>query len=128
RSLDALVRKERGLQPFARGMPGVQSLDIGAAIDEGEQAGRAGGGDAQGVGELDLVEAKQLAGCHRGTERADRTGRVESAPAQIAMTGTRRADGGLVAGNDSRKQRLAVGAARASDGERGRNDDAAAVG
>ncbi len=47
RAFDALLRQQRGLQALARGVAGVQALDVGAAIDEGEQPGRARGGDAR---------------------------------------------------------------------------------
>ena len=52
RALDALLGEQRRLQAFARGVAGVQPLDVAAAVDEGEQAGRARGRDAERMGEL----------------------------------------------------------------------------
>jgi len=55
---------------------GVQPLDVGAAVDECEQPGRARGGDAECVGELPGRESAQLAGGHDRTEYADRGVRI----------------------------------------------------
>ncbi len=52
RAFDALLGEQRGLQAFARGMAGVQPLDVGAAVDEGEQPGRARRRDAERIGEV----------------------------------------------------------------------------
>ena len=52
RPLHALLRQQRRLQSLARGVAGMQALDVGAAVDEGEQAGGAARRDAERVGEL----------------------------------------------------------------------------
>src|SRR5262249_1468314 len=41
RSLDTQLRKQRGLQALARGVSGVEALDVGATVDESEQPRRA---------------------------------------------------------------------------------------
>ena len=61
RAFDALLGEQRRLHSFARSMAGVQPLDVAAAVDEGEQAGGAGGRDAERVGALRGVEPAQLA-------------------------------------------------------------------
>jgi hypothetical protein len=58
------------------GGAGVQRLAHGAEV--GFQAGRLGGGDPEGDGELLVAEAKHAAGRGGGRERADRTGDVEA--------------------------------------------------
>ena len=63
RAFDALLRQQRRLQALARGVAGVQALDVGAAVDEGEQPGRARGRDAERVGELRGATAR--AACRR---------------------------------------------------------------
>ena len=107
RAFDALLGQQRRLQAFARGVAGVQPLDVAAAVDEGEQSGRARGRDAERVGELLGVEPAQLAGRHRRAERPDRAGRMEAALAQVGRAGARRGDVGLVAGDDRLDQRRA---------------------
>jgi hypothetical protein len=108
-------------------MSGVQPLDVGAAVDEGEQACRARGRDAERVGELRGVHAAQLAGRHGGAERADRAGRMEAAVAQVRRAGAGERDVGLVTGHHRFDQRGAGRAALVADAEDGGNDDAAAM-
>ena len=52
RALHAELGEQRGLDAFARGMAGVQALDVGAAVDEGEQAGGGARRDAERIGDL----------------------------------------------------------------------------
>ena len=60
RAFDALLGEQRRLQAFARGVAGVQALDVGAAVDEGEQPGRARGRDAERIGELRADSPRSL--------------------------------------------------------------------
>ena len=126
-ALDALLGEQRRLQPFARGVAGVQPLDVAAAVDEREQAGRARGRKAERMAELVGIEPAQLAGRHGGAERADRAGRMEAALAQVGRAGARERDRGLVTRHDGFDQRLAAGVLRVGDAERRRNDGAAAM-
>ena len=99
RAFDPLLRQQRGLQAFARGVAGVQALDVGAAVDEREQSGRARGGDPECVGKLPGREPAQLAGRHDRAEHSDRGRRMESALAQVGMARAPDRDLGLVAGD-----------------------------
>ena len=100
RALHAKLGQQRGLDAFARGVARVQSLDVGAAVDEREQAGGGARRDAERVGDLLRVEAAQLRDRDRRAERADRAGRMEAALAQVRRAGAREADRDLVAGDD----------------------------
>ncbi len=120
-----MFRQQRGLQPLARGVAGMQALDVGAAVDEGEQSRRARGGDAERVGELRLREAAQLAGGHDRAEHADRRGRMKSALAQVGMAGAADRDLGLVAGDHRLHQRAPPGAAVVTDRKQRRHHHAA---
>ena len=57
RALHAELGQQRGLDAFARGVAGVQALDVGAAVHEGEQAGGGARRDAERVGDLLGVES-----------------------------------------------------------------------
>ena len=107
RAFDPLLRQQRGLQAFARGVAGVQALDVGAAVDEREQSGRARGGDAECVGKLPGREPAQLAGRHDRAEHADRGRRMESALAQVGMARAPDRDLGFIAGDHGLDQRRA---------------------
>ena len=100
RAVHAKLGEQRGLDAFARGVAGVQALDVGAAIDEGEQAGGRARRDAERVGDLLRGESAQLGDRDRRAERADRAGRMEAALAQVGRAGAREADRDLVAGDD----------------------------
>ena len=112
RAVHAELGEQRGLDALARGVAGVQALDVGAAVDEGEQAGGGARRDAERVGDLLRVEAAQLGDRHRGAERADRAGRMEAALAQVGRAGAREADRDLVAG-DHRLDQLRAARSRA---------------
>ena len=105
RAFGALLGEQRRLHALARGVAGVQPLDVAAAGDEGEQPGGARRRDAERVGELLRVEPAQLGGRHRGAERPDRAGRMEAALAQVRRAGAGQADVGLVARDDRLDQR-----------------------
>src|SRR6202008_1849024 len=79
RAVHAELGEERRLDALARGVARMQALDVGAAVDEGEQAGGGPCRDAERVGDLLRREATQLRHRDRGAERADRAGRVEAA-------------------------------------------------
>src|SRR5436190_1764577 len=78
-AFDALVREQRGLQALARGVAGVQPLDVAAAVDEGEQPAGARGSEAERIRETHSGKRAELAGGRGRAEHADRGGRVESA-------------------------------------------------
>ena len=105
----------------------MQALDVGAAVDEGEQAGGGARRDAERVGDLLRVEAAQFRDRDRCAERADRAGRMEAALAQIRRAGAREADRDLVAGDDRLDQLRAADAALVADAERRRHHRAAAM-
>src|SRR5215471_11769662 len=49
RTLHALLGQQRCLKAFAGGVSGMQALDVGATVDESEQAGGAACGDTESV-------------------------------------------------------------------------------
>src|SRR5207237_3667670 len=105
---------------LARGVAGVQPLDVAAAVDEGEQPAGARGGEAERVRESVGRKGTELAGGCGRTELADRRGWVESALAQVGMAGAADRDHRLVAGDDRLHQRLAVAVAGAAGRKRRR--------
>ena len=127
RTLHAELGQQRRLDAFARGVAGVQALDVGAAVDEGEQAGGGARRDAERVGDLLRRKPAQLRDRDRGAERPDRAGRMEAALAQIGRAGAREADRDLIAGDHRLDDLRAARAALVADAERGRHDGAAAM-
>ena len=127
RAVHANLGKQRRLDALARGVAGVQALDVGAAVDEGEQAGGGARRDAERVGDLLRVEPAQLRDCDRRAERADRAGRMEAALAQIGRAGAREADRDFVASDDRLDDLRAARATLVADAERRRYDRAAAM-
>ena len=77
--------QQRRLHAFASGVAGMQPLDVGAAVDKGEQPARARAGDAQRVRERCAGQPAELAGRHRRAEHRDRAGRMEAAVTQLRM-------------------------------------------
>ncbi|MEI9805607.1 MAG: hypothetical protein WDN48_15870 [Pseudolabrys sp.] len=69
-------------------MAGVQPLDVGATVDEREQARRTAGRDAERVGNLDRRQIEQPCRGGGGAEHAGRAGRMKAALAEIGMAGT----------------------------------------
>jgi hypothetical protein len=100
RAFDALFGEQDGLQALARGVAGVQALDIAAAVDEGEQAAGARSGKPERVREPLGRERGEFAGGGGRAEHADRGGRMESALAQVGMAGAADGDHRLVARDD----------------------------
>src|SRR5260370_42681890 len=95
-----MLRQQRGLKALAGGVAGVQPLDVGAAIDEGEQAAGARRGKPERVCELLGGQRAELAGGRGRTEYADRGGRMESALAQLRVAGAADRDHRFVPGDD----------------------------
>ena len=122
---DALLGKQRRLKSFARGVAGMQALDIAAAIDEGEQAGGAARGQADGVGDPRRRQSAQLGDRGRGAEHCAGAGRMKAALAQIGMAGASDGDRGLVARDHGLDQCPAAGAPLMGDGQRRRDHGAA---
>src|SRR3954451_11345347 len=89
-------------------MTGVQALDVSAAVDKGEQAGRCARRDAERIGDLLSVEATQLGDCYRSAERTHRTGRMKATLAQVRRARAREADRDFVTG-DNRFNQLRAG-------------------
>src|SRR5882757_3314087 len=108
-------------------MAGVQTLDVGAAVDEGEQAGGCACRDPERIGDLRGIEAADFRDRDRRAERPDRAGRVKAALAQVRRAGAGEADCNLVAGDYGLDQPWARNAALIANTERGRNDRAAAM-
>ena len=101
----ALGGEPGGAQAVLRGGAGMQWLAHGAEV--GLQAGRLGGGDAEGDGELLVAQAQHAAGRGGGREGADRAGDVE---ALLIVAGRHQAADparGLVAGDEALDEQLA---------------------
>ena len=95
RALHAELGEQRRLDAFARGVARVQALDVGAAVDEGEQAGGGARRDAERVGDLLRSKARAASrprpprrtarprwsdGSRAGADRARRRARGRSRP------------------------------------------------
>src|SRR6266567_9385453 len=116
-----------GGSAIARGMAGVQTLDVGAAIDEREQAGGCARRDAERIGDLRGIEVADLCDGDRRAERSDRAGRMEAALAQVRRAGAGQTYGHFIAGDHRFDQPRAADAALVADAERSRNDRAATM-
>src|SRR6185436_7309455 len=100
RPLHAELGEQCGLDALARGVASVQALDVGAAVDEREQAGRSTPRDAERIGDLLCSQAAQLRHRDSRAERADRAGRVKAALAQVWRARAGEADRDLIARDD----------------------------
>ena len=108
RSFDAVLREQCCLQALARGVTGMKPLDVGSAVDEGEQARRAAGGNAESVRGLLRRQLQQP--CRGGgrAEYAGRAGRMKTALAQIGMAGGSDRGNDFVADDGRLKHRAAA--------------------
>ena len=127
RALHAEFGQQCGLDAFARGMTRVQALDVGAAIDEGEQPRGGARRDAERVGDLLGGETAQPGDRDGRAERADRAGRMEAALAQIGRARACEANRHFIAGDDRFDDLRTACAALVADAERRRHDRAAAM-